>query len=64
MKEKSAIKNLNFLMDLAMVISNIKPVPEEPMSFNEAWNRPNANSHAKWQETICKEFSHMNKQQV
>ena len=27
---KSAIKNLNFLIDLVMVTSDIKPVPEEP----------------------------------
>ena len=39
-------------------------VPEEPATFAEVWNHPNANSCAKWQEAICKEFADMNKQQV
>ena len=54
----------NFLIDLAMVTSNTKPVPEEPKTFNKAWDHPDANSWAKWQEVICKEFANMNKQQV
>ena len=32
-QEKSVIKNLNLLINLAMVISNTKPVPDEPKSF-------------------------------
>ena len=35
-------KNLNFLIDLAMVTTKNKQVPEEPVLFNEAWNNPNA----------------------
>ena len=31
-----AIENLNFLIDLAMVITDTMPVPEEPMTFAEA----------------------------
>ena len=41
--QKSAIKNLNFLLDLAMVSNDTKPVPEEPKTFNEGWNQPNKN---------------------
>ena len=57
-------KNLNFLIVLAMVTTETMPVPEEPVSFNEAWNHSNATSSEKWQEAICKEFTDMNKQQV
>ena len=57
-------KNFNFLINLAMVITNTMPVPEEPTIFIEAWNHPNATSQEKWQEAICKEFANMNKQQV
>ena len=46
--EKSVIKNSNFLIDLSMMTTNTKPVPEEPKTFSEAWNHPNPNSHAKW----------------
>ena len=47
-----------------MVTSDTKPIPEEPTTFAKAWNHPNANSCAKWQEAIKKEFAIMNKQQV
>ena len=47
-----------------MVTTNTMPVPEEPASFDEAWNLPNSTSWEKWQEAICKEFADMNKQQV
>ena len=47
-----------------MITKDTMPIPEEPMTFAEAWKHPNANSHAKWQEAICKEFTDMNKQQV
>ena len=57
MKEKSAIKNLNFLINLAMVTNNTRPLPEDPKTFNEAWDHPN------W-EAICKGFLNMKKQQV
>ena len=33
-------KNVNFLIDSAMVTTKTMPVPEEPVSFNEAWNHP------------------------
>ena len=62
-KEKGAIENLNFLIDLASVFTDTKPVLEEPKTFAEAWNHPNANSCTKWQEAIKKEFTDMNKQQ-
>ena len=62
--EDKAIKKLNFLIDLAMVTTDTMLVPEEPMTFAKAWNHPNTNSHAKWQEALCKEFVDMNKQQV
>ena len=63
-QERSAIKNLKFLINLAMVTTDTKPNPEEPKTFTEAWNHPKANSCAKWQEVIKKEFANMNKQQV
>ena len=63
-KEKSATKNLNILINLAMVTSDTKPVPEEPMTFNEAWDHPNTNSCVKQWEVIYKEFANINKQQV
>ena len=47
-KEKSAIKNSNFLINLAMVTSNTKPVSEKLKTLNKAWDHPNANSHTKW----------------
>ena len=43
MQEKSAIENLNFLIE-AMVTKDIKPTPEEPQTFKEAWNHPNKDS--------------------
>ena len=43
-QEKSAIEHLNFLINLAMVTNDTKPVPEEPKTFNKAWDHPNANS--------------------
>ena len=67
MKEAMQVKfskNLNFLIGLAMVTTNTMLVPEESVSFNEAWNHPSATSWEKWQEAICKEFANMNKQQV
>ena len=57
-----ATKNLNFLINLAMVTTNYVPVPEEPASFNKALNHPNTTSWEKWQEAICNEFANMNKQ--
>ena len=44
-QEKNAIENLNFLIDLAMVTIDMKPIPEEPKTFTDAWNHPNV-SHA------------------
>ena len=35
-QDKNAIKNLNFLIDLTMVTSDTKPIPEEPMTFAKA----------------------------
>ena len=58
------MKNLNFVIDLSMTTTDIKFVSEEPKTFTEVWSHPNPNSHAKWQETIKKEFIKMNKQQV
>ena len=46
-QEKSAIKKLNFLIDLAMVSNYIKPILDEPQMFNKAWNHPNEESHRK-----------------
>ena len=40
-KEKGAIENLSFVVDLAMVSSNIKATLDEPQMFNKAWNHPN-----------------------
>ena len=45
--EKSAIENLNFFIDLSLVITDTEPIPEEPNIFTKAWNHPNPNSHAK-----------------
>ena len=36
MNKKSAIENLNFLIDLSMVTTDNKPVLEEPKSFTKA----------------------------
>ena len=43
-KEKSAIENLNSLINLAMVTNDTKPVPGEPQIVNKAWNHPNKDS--------------------
>ena len=43
-KEAMQVKvseNLSFLVDLRIVTTNTMPVPEEPVTFNEAWNHPN-----------------------
>ena len=60
-KEKSAIKYLNFPMNLTMVASCTKPVPEEPQTFNAALDHPNKE---KVQEEICKESADIKPQQV
>ena len=62
-EEKCHLK-FKFLNDLAMMTSDIKSKLEEPQMFNEAWNHPNEESHRKWQEATCKEFTDMIKQQV
>ena len=62
--QDKAVKKFNFLIDLAMVTIDTMPVPEEPTTFAKAWNHPNASSHAKWKEAICKEFADMNKQKL
>ena len=41
-------ENLNFLIDLAKVTTKTMPEPEEPASFDEAWNHHNATSQEKW----------------
>ena len=45
--QDKAMEKLNFLISLAMVTTVTMPVPEEPTTFVEASNHPNANSHAK-----------------
>ena len=57
-------ENLNFLIYLAIVTNDTKPIPEEPKTFNKAWDHPNKNSCKKWWEAIGKVFTNMNKQQV
>ena len=44
MKERSAIKTKNFLINLAIVTNNTKPAPEQCKTFNKAWDHPNTNS--------------------
>ena len=34
-------ENLNFFIDLAMITTESVSVPEEPTSFNKAWNHAN-----------------------
>ena len=63
-QERSAIENLIFFINLAIVITDTKPIPEEPKTFTEAWNYPNESSCMKWWEAIKKKFANMNKQQV
>ena len=66
-KESTDVKtseNLNFLIDLSMISTKSISVPEEPTSFNEAWNHPDITCREKWREVIRKEFANMNKQQV
>ena len=45
--EKSAIRNLNFLINLSILTTDIEPLSEEPKTFTEAWNHPNPNSCTK-----------------
>ena len=47
-----------------MVTNDTKPIPEEPQTFNKAWDHSNKNSHRKWQEALHKKFTNMNEQQV
>ena len=47
-KRKNSINNLKFLIDLAMVTNTTKPAPEEPQTFNKAWNHLNKDFHKKW----------------
>ena len=44
--------------------NDTKSLPEEPQTFNKAWDHPSENSCKKWWEAISKEFLNMNKQQV
>ena len=67
LKEGTSVKttkNLNFLIDFAMITIESVSVPEEPTSFNDAWNHPNITCREKWREAMCKEFADMNKKQV
>ena len=57
-------ENLYFLIDLATITTKSVPVPSEPVSFNKAWNHPDATCQEKWKNAIHKEFTNMNKQQV
>ena len=57
-------QKLNFLINLVMVTNDTKPIPEEPKTFNKAWDHPNENSCKKWWEAIHKELADKNKQQV
>ena len=63
-QEKSAIKNSNFLIDVAMVSYDTKQTLKESQMFNKAWNHPKKDSLRKWQDTIHKELADMIKQQV
>ena len=45
--KQAAIKKLKFLINLAIVTKDTKPVSEEPKTFSKAWNHPNAGSHKK-----------------
>ena len=47
-----------------MVSSNIEPILEKAQTFGKAWNYPNKESHRKWCEETCKEFTNMNKEKV
>ena len=47
-QEKSVVKNLNFLINLAMATNDTTPVLEEPKTFSKASDHPNANSCAEW----------------
>ena len=42
--QDKVVKNLNFLINFAMVTADTMPVPEKPTTFNKAWNYLNANS--------------------
>ena len=44
LQEKRAIKNLNFLIDLAMDSNDTKPTLKEPQTFNKVWSHPNEDS--------------------
>ena len=54
---KSINKNLNFLINLAMIASDVKPNLDKPQTFNKAWNQTKEKSQRKWWEAICKEFN-------
>ena len=43
-QEQNEKENLIFLINLAMVASNTKPIKDEPWMFNEAWNNLNPES--------------------
>ena len=61
-QEKSA-KNLNFLIDLAIiaiVAKDTKSMKDEPQTFNKAWSHANLEQNRKWQENSQKEFSDKN----
>ena len=47
-----------------MITTESVSIPEEPASFNKAWNHPDITCQEKWWETIRKVFADMNKQQV
>ena len=45
--QDKAVKNFNFLIDLAMVSTDTMLVPEEPTTFAKTWNHPKmARSHS------------------
>ena len=55
-KRKVPSKLKNFLIDLDMVTTDTKHVPEEPKTFTEAWSHTNRNSQVKWQKVIKKDL--------
>jgi hypothetical protein len=54
----------DLVIESADVAFNTVDMVEEPKTFDEAYNHPNANHRLTWQEAISKEFDEMSAKRV
>ena len=63
-RDTTVVETANFLMDIGMIAKENHNDPEEPTSFQEAYNHPDPVQRKKWREAIKKELRDMIKRGV